>query len=207
MTTKDKLSETMKAVSQADQVLERFHQNVADLFRLICHKMEESEPAYAPTLEQGAVWTSSISPLLRKSSHWRLKHFALPLQPLEDEAAPLVLLNISIDTNFNKSPELWLGLIHRLESFQGDSFPFREATQYIFQDYFGPEEGWSQPRTWYVEEFEDEEVRGEISFCRIPLHELNDVAAVQQEVCERIQQQIETLLSSDASDETEDDEG
>lgn len=183
------LQETMQIVMQAQAIQHQFHKNLTDLFRLLVAELEESDLAYTPLLERGALWTSSVSPLLREAKSWQIKHLAMPLAP-RDTDAPFLLLHISTDEQFSPTPELWLGVIRNLDNFGVEKYPYLDSLEYIFRDYFGPEETWTEPRTWYEDSIEDERVQADLAFYRIPLSALQDVFAVRKEICDPIQQYI-----------------
>ena len=109
------IRETMQAVMQAHQVVERFHKNLAELFRFFGQEMEESDPPFGPLLTGREILTSTISSSLRKSNQWKLLHFAQPLEPLVDGVAIYLLVNVSVDATYSVEPEVWLGTIHQLK--------------------------------------------------------------------------------------------
>lgn len=187
MTTK--LQETMQIVMQAQTIQHQFHKNVTDLFRLLVAELEESDPSYTPLLERGEIWTSSLSPMLRDAKSWQVKHFAMPFQTKHPKA-PFLFLHISTDENFSSSPELWLGLIHDFENLNKEESLDEEALEYLFRDYFGPEEEWTESSVWYEDKIEDDQIQARLAFCRIPLSALEDVFAVRKEVCDRLKQRI-----------------
>ena len=195
MTETQSLKQTMETVNQAFDILSQFHQNVADLLRLIAHGLEDGEHSYTPLLHGGTCWTSSIEPVLRKASSWQWKHFALPFQCADEPEAPILLVNISIDQSFNALPEIWLGSFSDLESDE-DSFPFTESTEYIFNDYFGPEETWNEPHRWYEERLEEDGLAATFGFQRLPMHSLTDKQAVQTTVCDVLQTRVDTLMTT-----------
>ena len=184
------MQETMKAVVQAHQIVERFHQTVADIFRFVLHEMEENEPAFNPLLARWGIFASTLDPSLHHSDRWKVKHFAHPLEPAEEEDLPYLLVHISLDPAYSDEPEVWLGTIHELE-INAPGAVEEEAIEYIFQDYFGPEDDWTQPDRWYEESLEDETVSAKVSFLRFPLARLSGAKEVQQEICDRLRQRCQ----------------
>jgi len=91
-----------------------------------------------------------------------------------------------------------------LKSFDGEDYPYDEAVEYIFQDYFGPEDDWNDVKKWYQEKLEDDQVSVTMSFCRVPLGDLVDADAVKKEICDRLIKRLTALESSD--DELEEDD-
>lgn len=193
---------TMNAVMHAYNIVGRFHRNVADLFRTVIVDMEGRDLAYGALGDEDEVLLSPTEPLLRTAKRWLSKHVALPLQPLEDEFAPILLVHISVDKQFSAAPEVWLGTLSRLRSFEGEPFPHEDAVAYIFEDYFGPEDDWTEIEKWYEVTFEDEVVGATLGFCRLPLASLGDRDAVVREVCDRLYKRAEAL-AEDAEDDEE----
>ncbi|MCB9637535.1 MAG: hypothetical protein H6727_01355 [Myxococcales bacterium] len=185
-----KLQETMQVVMQAQEIQNQFYKNISDLFRLLEVELEEQDPGYTAILERGALWTSSVSQHLRDSKTWQVKHLAFPMRPTEGDG-PLLLLHVSTDAQFSKEPELWLGLFHNLSPADREKYPYPDTLEYIFRDYFGPEEEWQDLGTWYQTQIEDEHVEVRLDFCRLSLASLEDVLDVREQVCARIRRQCE----------------
>ena len=202
MTQKDKIRETMKTISQASEIMEQFHQNIADLFFLLSRRLSEGEYIYDSLLEEEEFWTSSISPTLRDSDKWQIKHYALPLKPEEPED-PMILLNISIDKNYNELPELWIGVFQNMDECL-DTYPFEESLKLIFTDYFGPEDHWDESLKWYDLSLEDDEdgIDTKMFFYRVPLETLIDQDAVKKYVITPIQELIDDISEEEDDEES-----
>lgn len=184
-----KIQETMQAVMQAQEIVATFHRNVADLFRTVLADAEELEPAYEGLMDDGELLTSSINAHVKGSSSWITKHLALALAP-EEEEGPVLLVHVSTDGSFHDTPEVWLGVLSELQSFQGDK---EDAVSYIFQDYFGPEDEWTEAKKWYSLSFDDDEVAVKMSFYRFPLALLTDREAIRTEVIAPLRSQMGDL--------------
>lgn len=193
MSDAKEIQKTMQTVMQAHSIVQQFHQNVTELFRGVAAEMETFEDVFVPSLEEGALFTSSIESSLRASKSWMVKHLALPLYESDADEGPIFLVHVSTDTQFADIPEVWLGILSQLESHQDESFPWKDTTAYIFSDYFGPEDAWNEPKTWYSVDFEDELVSAHLSFCRLPLSSVVDRAAIRTEICERLHTQWDVL--------------
>jgi hypothetical protein len=186
----------MKIIVQAQELQSQLHRNLADFYRVLLAELEEGDPAYQPMLEESGLWLSPLEPSLRGAATWQIKHFALPLQPL-DPAQPILLFDICLDARYAPTPEIWIGLFFDLLPKRREAFPFTDTLSYLFQDYFGPEDDWKEPKRWYEEKLDDEEVSTSLSFCRIPLDELHDIHSLRSLVCDPIRHAIAQRIEAE----------
>jgi hypothetical protein len=180
------IQETMKTVMKAQDIVGQFHRNVAELFRTVTAEFEAADETFVPVLEEGELLTSSLESSLRGAGSWVAKHLAQAYCSDEEDGGPIFLVHVSTDASFSDVPELWLGVLSGIESEEGEEFPWEESVAYIFEDYFGPEDSWTEAGKWYDVSFSDEQVSAGIGFCRQPLSALTDRSAIRKEIVERL---------------------
>lgn len=187
MTQETPLSKTMLAVMESHSVVQSFHRNISDMFRGLAHILEDGKPPYE--LLDGTVLTATLQHSLRTSSRWGTRHFCVAYEPIEDENLPLLFAHVCVDPDFSPEPELWLGVFVELETQQATE----KAVEYLFEEYFTPDENWTESGEWYEETIDDEFVRTFMSFLRLPLHTISGLSALETEVANRLIDRVQEL--------------
>jgi hypothetical protein len=189
MTKSKEFEMTMQVVTDAHRIIRRFHKNLADLFRTISIMLEEATPSYESLYDDLLITLPSGK--LSKSERWLLRHFGMAFHAEPDD--PFLLFNVSLDTQFNDKPELWLGIIHDLKIKTAESYPWEDSIEAIYNDYFAPEEKWREIQTWYQDLIEDDQYSAKMQFCRVPLYLLDGIEAIENNIYDKIFNQIKTL--------------
>ena len=68
-----------------------------------------------------------------------------------------------------------------------------KAVEYLFEEYFTPDENWTESGEWYEETIDDEFVRTFMSFLRLPLHTISGLSALETEVANRLIDRVQEL--------------
>ncbi len=192
------LSETMQSVMDGHQIVRQFHKSTADMFRALGYILEEADPAYELLSDSGEVMVSTITHLLRSSSRWSSRHFSVAYSPIEDDSLPLLLVNVSVDSEFSPEPEIWMGVLAEIES--SESFPFEQTIAYLYADHFVPDDEWTESGEWYEETIDDDGVQAFMSFLRLPLEQIDSLETLEREVAKRFLQRVVEVTEQDKID-------
>lgn len=200
MSNETSTQQTMRTVMDAFQVVKDFQQSLSDMFRTIGLILEEQDTPYE--LLDGTIYSASLSAKLRSPSRWNSRHFAASYCPTDDEYLPIFLVNVSVDHEFSKQPEVWLGVVSEVDS--AEAFPYETTMKVLFRDFFVPEDEWTETNEWYEESIDDDGVSCLLSFLRFPLEKLQGWDDLEHHVVKRLLDRGQEVSVQDEDEEDED---
>lgn len=189
MANESSVKQSLETVMTAYQVVADFQHSVSDMFRTLGLVMEEQETPYE--LLEDSLYTGMLSFKIRSAQRWNSKHFAVSFGPLEDDSKPFFLVNVSVDPEFSKHPELWLGVVSEMDS--SEEFPYEQSLRLLYRDYFVPEDEWSETNEWYEDTIDDDEMSCLLSFLRLPLSSLEGWSDLERNVVQKLMERCNEL--------------
>ncbi|TNE49988.1 MAG: hypothetical protein EP343_09715 [Deltaproteobacteria bacterium] len=198
MANESSVQQSLETVMTAYQVVADFQQSISDMFRTLGLLFEEQDQPYE--LLEDSLYTGMLSFKTRSAQRWNSKHFAVSLCPVEDPSQPFFLVNVSVDPEFSKHPELWLGVVSEMDC--SEEFPYEQSLRLLYRDYFVPEDEWSEANEWYEDTLDDDDMSCLLSFLRLPLSSLEGWSDLERKVVQKLLDRCKELSSK--NDEGED---